>query len=181
MAIFDGIRLIDLSQGIAGALTSLLLAEQGADVIKVEPPGGDPTRQTEAGFFIWNRSKRSVTLDLGDGGCSAQRCDRLLESADVLLDSCSPSQSAASAWNRIRCEARFPASGPLPPDGLRIRPSVERTPRNRRPGGRPIGPVLSAARHSPRRTDLPVLPVSEPRRRLQRRAWDLRGAARPAA
>ena len=46
--ILDGIRIMDLSQGMAGALVTLLLAEQGADVIKVEPPGGDPTREIEA-------------------------------------------------------------------------------------------------------------------------------------
>ncbi len=107
MAIFDGIRLIDLSQSIAGALTSLLLAEQGADVIKVEPPGGDLTRQTEAGFFIWNRSKRSVTLDLRD---TAQRAalDRMLETADVLLDTCSPSESGALGLEQDSLRTRFP-------------------------------------------------------------------------
>ena len=40
----EGIRILDLSWGIAGPLGVLLLAEQGADVIKVEPPGGDPFR-----------------------------------------------------------------------------------------------------------------------------------------
>ena len=107
MAIFDGIRLIDLSQGIAGALTSLLLAEQGADVIKVEPPGGDPYRQTEAGFFIWNRSKRSVTLDLDDRR-QRESFDRLLESADVLLDSCAPAQSKSFNLEPESLRSRFP-------------------------------------------------------------------------
>ena len=41
----DGVRVLDLSWGIAGPLGVLLLAEQGADVIKVEPPGGDPFRE----------------------------------------------------------------------------------------------------------------------------------------
>jgi crotonobetainyl-CoA:carnitine CoA-transferase CaiB-like acyl-CoA transferase len=107
MAIFDGIRLIDLSQGIAGALTSLLLAEQGADVIKVEPPGGDPYRQTEAGFFVWNRSKRSVTLDLNDVK-QHQNFDRLLEGADILLDSCSPSESKTFGLEPQPLRTRFP-------------------------------------------------------------------------
>ena len=107
MAIFDGIRVVDLSQGTAGALTSLLLAEQGADVIKVEPPGGDPYRETEAGFFIWNRSKRSVTLDLNDIG-QRQSFDRLLEGADVLLDSCSPSESKTFGLEPEPLQNRFP-------------------------------------------------------------------------
>ena len=57
------LRVLDLSWGIAGALGVLLLAEQGADVIKVEPPGGDPFRDY-SGYAVWNRSRRSVTLDL---------------------------------------------------------------------------------------------------------------------
>jgi crotonobetainyl-CoA:carnitine CoA-transferase CaiB-like acyl-CoA transferase len=59
----DGIRILDLSWGIAGPLGVLLLAEHGADVIKVEPPGGDPFRAYE-GYRCWNRSRRSVTIDL---------------------------------------------------------------------------------------------------------------------
>jgi crotonobetainyl-CoA:carnitine CoA-transferase CaiB-like acyl-CoA transferase len=59
----DGIRILDLSWGIAGPLGVLLLAEQGADVVKVEPPGGDPFR-AYAGYRCWDRSRRSVVLDL---------------------------------------------------------------------------------------------------------------------
>ena len=59
----DGVRILDLSWGIAGPLGVLLLAEQGADVIKVEPPGGDPFRAYD-GYRVWNRSRRSLTVDL---------------------------------------------------------------------------------------------------------------------
>jgi crotonobetainyl-CoA:carnitine CoA-transferase CaiB-like acyl-CoA transferase len=107
MSIFDGIRVIDLSEGVAGALTTLLLAEQGADVIKVEPPGGDPYRQIEPGFFIWNRSKRSLTLDLRDRG-ERPILNRLAASADVLLDSYTPAQAAALELDHESIEARFP-------------------------------------------------------------------------
>ena len=48
--ILHGIRVIDLSQGMSGALASLLMAEQGADVIKVEPPGGDRYRESKPAF-----------------------------------------------------------------------------------------------------------------------------------
>lgn len=58
----DGVRIIELAQGIAGPYTGMLLAEQGAEVIKVEPPAGDKARGTP-GFHIWNRSKRSVVAD----------------------------------------------------------------------------------------------------------------------
>jgi crotonobetainyl-CoA:carnitine CoA-transferase CaiB-like acyl-CoA transferase len=107
MAILDGIRVIDLSHGIAGALTTLLMAEQGADVIKVEPPGGDPYRQIEPGYFIWNRSKRSLTLDPRDRGEQAI-LNRLVSSADVLLDSYSPSEAAALDMSSESIAERFP-------------------------------------------------------------------------
>ena len=58
-----GIRILDLTSGIAGPVGVLLLAEQGADVIKVEPPGGDPGR-SQPGAPVWHRSRRSIALDL---------------------------------------------------------------------------------------------------------------------
>ena len=60
-------RVLDLSQNTAGAFCTLLLAELGADVIKVEPPAGDPVRYGLEGEFaadFLNRRKRSITLDL---------------------------------------------------------------------------------------------------------------------
>src|SRR5215468_10434269 len=63
--ILDGIRIVDLSDGIAGPVATLLLAETGADVVTVEPPGGAPSRALP-GFRTWNRSKRSVVLDVDD-------------------------------------------------------------------------------------------------------------------
>jgi crotonobetainyl-CoA:carnitine CoA-transferase CaiB-like acyl-CoA transferase len=88
----DGIRVLDLSQGIAGPLGVLLLAEHGADVIKVEPPGGDPFRSYE-GYRCWNRSRRSVVLDLrSDGGRGQFR--RLAATADVVVESFQPATAA---------------------------------------------------------------------------------------
>ena len=84
----DGIRILDLSWGIAGPLGVLLLAEQGADVIKVEPPGGDPFRMYD-GYKVWTRSRRSVTCDLkSEAGVAAFR--KLAATADVLVESFRP-------------------------------------------------------------------------------------------
>ncbi len=88
----DGIRVLDLSQGIAGPLGVLLLAEHGADVIKVEPPGGDPFRSYE-GYRCWNRSRRSVTVDLRSEAGRA-RFGRLAASADVVVESFRPEVAA---------------------------------------------------------------------------------------
>jgi crotonobetainyl-CoA:carnitine CoA-transferase CaiB-like acyl-CoA transferase len=83
----DGIRVLDLTSGTA-ALGVLLLAEQGADVIKVEPPGGDPFRHYE-GYKVWTRSRRSVTVDLKqDAGRAAFLA--LVATADVVVDSFAP-------------------------------------------------------------------------------------------
>ena len=57
-----GIHVIDFGQYIAGPLTGMLLADQGADVIRVDPPGG-PVWDTPANA-TWNRGKRSISLDL---------------------------------------------------------------------------------------------------------------------
>jgi crotonobetainyl-CoA:carnitine CoA-transferase CaiB-like acyl-CoA transferase len=83
-----GVRVLDLSWGIAGPLGTLLLAEQGADVIKVEPPGGDPFREYR-GYAVWNRSRRSVTVDLKNpAGADAFR--KLAAGADVLVETFRP-------------------------------------------------------------------------------------------
>jgi crotonobetainyl-CoA:carnitine CoA-transferase CaiB-like acyl-CoA transferase len=84
MQVLDGIRILDLSGGIAGPLGVLQLAEHGADVIKVEPPGGRPDRASPAAR-VYNRSRRSVTLDLKDpDGAALFR--ELCATADVLVE-----------------------------------------------------------------------------------------------
>jgi len=84
----DGVRILDLTWGAAGALGVLLLAEQGGDTIKVEPPGGDPFRGYD-GYRVWTRSRRAVRVDLrGDAGREALH--RLVATADVLVESFRP-------------------------------------------------------------------------------------------
>ena len=88
--ILGGLRVVDMSWGISGPVASMLLAEAGADVIKVEPPGGDPMRDATPGFLTWNRSKRGVVLDLHDAG-DRRALDTLLEGADVFIHGLRPS------------------------------------------------------------------------------------------
>jgi formyl-CoA transferase len=89
--VFEGIRVLDLSEYIAGPLAGELLADLGADVIKVEPPLGDFWRHTapvapgeSRGFMGVNKGKRSISIDLKREEGRAVFA-RLVERADILL------------------------------------------------------------------------------------------------
>jgi crotonobetainyl-CoA:carnitine CoA-transferase CaiB-like acyl-CoA transferase len=91
----DGFRIVDFSQVIAGPLATRVLADQGADVIKVEPPSGDILRHMGgiAGlsptFATVNRSKRSVVLDVKKSGAT-EALARLVARADVFVQNSRP-------------------------------------------------------------------------------------------
>ena len=86
--VFDGVRVLDLSWGIAGPMTTMLLADNGARVTRIEPPEGDPF-SSQAGYRVWNRGKRSATLDLrADEG--RERFRALATSTDIVVESFSP-------------------------------------------------------------------------------------------
>ena len=82
-----GIRVIDFGQYIAGPLAGVMLADQGADVIHVDPPGG-PRWQHPSDAFL-QRGKRRITLDLKSPG-DLQVAQRLIDSADVVLENFRP-------------------------------------------------------------------------------------------
>ena len=90
-----GIRVIDLTTVISGPVCTMILADQGADVIKVEPPTGDIARRTAgdgeftAMFASANRGKRSVALDLKQPAALAA-VRRLIAGADVLVQNFRP-------------------------------------------------------------------------------------------
>src|SRR4029450_11001289 len=89
----DGIRVIDLSRGIAGPWGGALLADLGADVIKVEDPGGGDESRTwpphkdgeAAAYLLFNRNKRGMQLDL-KAGEAGEVVKALVSSADVLVE-----------------------------------------------------------------------------------------------
>jgi crotonobetainyl-CoA:carnitine CoA-transferase CaiB-like acyl-CoA transferase len=88
MDALEGVTILDLTRGVAGPLGVLLLAEHGADVIKVEPPGGDPNRSRPE-YRVWNRSRRSVTLDLKSPEDKEQFL-ALAARADVVVEDFAP-------------------------------------------------------------------------------------------
>src|SRR5437870_985065 len=84
----DGLKVVDLSWGIAGPVATMMLADHGAEVVKVEPPGGDPFRG-QAGYLVWQRGKRSAILDLQTTE-GRQGLHALAAEADVLVESFRP-------------------------------------------------------------------------------------------
>lgn len=108
MKTLDGIRVLDLGTFITGPFAALLLAEMGADVIKVEWPGkGDKFRSAGGGLYspqfqAHNRHKRSITLDYSTPDGRAVLHD-LIRSADVLISNARPGvmQKLGTTWNDL--------------------------------------------------------------------------------
>jgi crotonobetainyl-CoA:carnitine CoA-transferase CaiB-like acyl-CoA transferase len=93
-----GLKVVDFSRVLAGPLATMVLGDLGAEVIKIESPAGDDTRQwgppyDEAGdatyFQAVNGNKQSVVLDLNDPGDLAQARELATE-ADVLVENFRP-------------------------------------------------------------------------------------------
>ncbi len=86
--VLDGLKVLDLSWGIAGPMAAMLLCDHGAEVTKIEPPGGDPFRHYP-GYRVWNRGKRSAIFDL-KRGADRELFLNLARRADMLIESFSP-------------------------------------------------------------------------------------------
>jgi crotonobetainyl-CoA:carnitine CoA-transferase CaiB-like acyl-CoA transferase len=89
--ILEGLRVVDCSWGTAGPQATGLLADYGADVVWVEPPGGDPLRRRQpAAASVYNRGKRSIVLDLKEGEGQREHALTLARRADVFVESWRP-------------------------------------------------------------------------------------------
>lgn len=96
----EGLRVVDLTQVVSGAVTTMLMADFGAEVLKVEPPGGEPYRRsglplegegerTNLNILRWSRGKKSVVIDLKtDEGVALLR--QLIAESDVLVENFRP-------------------------------------------------------------------------------------------
>ena len=92
----DGLHVLDITQVMAGPFCAMMLADLGADVIKVEPPSGDSTRQMPGAtgtdspsFNALNRGKRSIVLDL-KSGAGRDALVRLARASDILIENYRP-------------------------------------------------------------------------------------------
>ena len=109
-----GVRVVDLTSVVSGPMTTVLLADQGAEVIKVEQPSGDISRRGRkyAGahppiFVACNRGKRSVALDLKQDA-ARQVLWKLLETADVVVQNNRPGAMARLGFDADAVLARLP-------------------------------------------------------------------------
>ena len=86
--VFDGLTVLDFTRGMPGSVATMVMSDFGAEVIKVEPPGGDPFRSWR-GAIQWNRGKKSVILDLKTAE-GQEKVRRLAERADVVIENFRP-------------------------------------------------------------------------------------------
>ncbi len=88
--VYDDVRVLDFTQGIAGPMACGLLAQHGAEIIKIEPPTGD-RMDWHPGYVAWNCNKDRLVLDLAspDGLAKARR---LIATADVVVFDAAPSE-----------------------------------------------------------------------------------------
>ncbi len=123
-----GIRVLTLEQFGAGPYGTMFLAELGAEVIKIEAPGGDPSRQVgpyqlgedDSEYFqAWNLGKKSVTLDIKSTKGAAQ-FEALVKGADCVVNNMRGSQPA-QARHRL-CEPEAPEAVDRLPAHLRLWP-----------------------------------------------------------
>ena len=107
----EGIRVVEFTHMVMGPTCGMILADLGAEVIKVEPPGGDKTRRLPGlgiGFFrSFNRNKKSVVLDLHTPGGHAKALE-LIGGADVVIENFRPGLMAALGLDHASLAARFP-------------------------------------------------------------------------
>ncbi len=106
---YEGLRVVDLSQGVAGPHCGMLFALYGADVVKVEPPEGDWGRAIgkrhgdfSAYGIAFNRGKRSVALDLRRAE-GREVAARLLTRTDVGSRATGRACSRATSWTTSTC------------------------------------------------------------------------------
>jgi crotonobetainyl-CoA:carnitine CoA-transferase CaiB-like acyl-CoA transferase len=106
VSICNDLVVVDLTGGMAGNMAGMVFADAGAEVIKIEPPEGDPLRDHPA-WILWNRGKRSIALNLRTAEGVAD-LERLCRASDVLLTTRSASNRAAATWEPEQIRAESP-------------------------------------------------------------------------
>ena len=114
--LLEGIRVLDFSHALAGPYCTMLLGDLGADVIKIEPPKGDHSRQWgppfingESSYFLSvNRNKRSVVLDL-KRPVAVRVAEKLAMASDVVVENFKPGTMARLGLDANKLQGVKPA------------------------------------------------------------------------
>ena len=101
-----GVKVLDLSTGVAGPMATMLMADHGAQVTKIERPGGDPGR-AQPSWRVWNRGKRSAEIDL-DSATGRDALLALAHDADVLVESFRPGVTSSLGIDYTTLSAQNP-------------------------------------------------------------------------
>jgi crotonobetainyl-CoA:carnitine CoA-transferase CaiB-like acyl-CoA transferase len=105
--LLEGLRVVDLSTGRAGPRATGILADYGADVVWVEPPGGAPRRDELAvEYSVFNRGKRSVELDVTT---PSDELKSLLNAADVMVENWRPGEAERIGLDNETVQSNYPA------------------------------------------------------------------------
>lgn len=109
--LLSGIRVVEMSHMVMGPVCGMVLAQLGAEVIKVEPPGGDKTRFLRGmgtSFFpLFNRGKKSITLDVKTVE-GREALERLLATADVFIENFRDGTIASLGLDSATLSQKFP-------------------------------------------------------------------------
>src|SRR6202140_2002018 len=104
--VLDGVEVLDLSSGIAGPMTTRMLADNGRRAIRIEPPEGDRFA-SQSGYPVWQRGKERAVLDLRSTA-GRQQFAALAAGADVVVDSFAPGTAARLGVDRASLVAANP-------------------------------------------------------------------------
>ncbi|WP_419825764.1 CaiB/BaiF CoA transferase family protein [Sphingomonas sp.] len=104
--VLSGLEVLDLTRGIAGPMTTMLLADHGARVTRILPPDGDPLAG-QNGYRVWQRGKAALTLDLKQER-DHQRFLELADAADVVIESFTPGVTERLGIDYATLSARNP-------------------------------------------------------------------------
>jgi len=102
-----GLRIVEIGQYIAAPFAATLFADQGAEVVKIERPGGDPYRADPARFAAWNRGKTCVVIDLATAEGRAE-ARALIATADAVIENLRPGVLARLGLSFADLRAQHP-------------------------------------------------------------------------
>ncbi len=172
----DGVTVLDFASYIAGSYGPMILAQLGAQVIKIESLEGDSFRHFGFGFLGWNQGKRGISLNLASAE-GREIIHGLADKADIVVENLRPGRMRKFGFDYETLAARNPRI-----IYMSVNAFGNRGPDHNQPGFDPLlqarSGVMAAQGRSPRASGVPDLRDLRLRRRDALRVWMRAGAAR---